>query len=209
MLGDIFKPVVDLYMANVNYFSITVLMAVESSFIPFPSEIVIPPAAYKAAAGELNIVLVILFGTIGAMIGAVFNYFMALFLGRKLIYKFADTKIAHFLMLNKESVEKSEAYFRKYGKISTFIGRLVPAIRQLISIPAGLSKMNIKDFLLFTALGAAIWNILLALLGYFLYSQKELLDKYYNELTWIGIILGAVLVVFIVVKTIYSNRKKG
>ncbi|OHD09677.1 MAG: hypothetical protein A2Y34_15840 [Spirochaetes bacterium GWC1_27_15] len=208
MIAEVFKSVTDWYMANINYFTITGLMAIESSFIPFPSEIIIPPAAWKAAQGDLNIFLVVIFGTLGAIIGALFNYLFALFLGRAIIYKFADTKIAHFLLIDREGVKKAEDYFLKYGNISTFIGRLVPGVRQLISVPAGLSKMKILPFLLYTTLGATIWNVILAVLGYFLYSQKELLNKYYKELSYVFLILGVLVVAFIVVSNIIKHRKK-
>ena len=136
------------YENNMNYYTITALMAVESSFIPFPSEIVIPPAAYIASKEDsnLNIYLVILFGTIGALIGALINYFLAQWLGRPVIYKFAESKIGHFFLLSKEKIQKAEEYFVKHGKISTLVGRLIPAVRQLISIPAGLAKMNLVHF---------------------------------------------------------------
>jgi membrane protein DedA with SNARE-associated domain len=206
MISELFKTVADWYMSNINYGTITLLMAIESSFIPFPSEIVIPPAAWKAAQGDLNVYLVFFFGTLGALIGALFNYYVALFVGRKIIYKLADTRFANLMLINPSSIEKSEAYFRKHGKISTFIGRLVPAVRQLISIPAGLCKMNMRDFLIYTTLGAMVWNAILAALGYFLYSQKELLEKYYTELSVAFLILGVLVVAYLVYKAF--NYKK-
>lgn len=152
---------------NMSYGVITLFMAVESSFIPFPSEIIIIPAAYIAAAkGTLSLPLIVLFGTIGAIIGALVNYGLAYWLGRPIIHRFADTTIAHMLLIDRPGVEKAEAYFAEHGAIGTFIGRLIPAIRQLISIPAGLAKMNMAKFLLYTALGAGIWNSILAVLGY-------------------------------------------
>jgi membrane protein DedA with SNARE-associated domain len=208
MISEIFASVADWYMSHINYGTITLLMAIESSFIPFPSEIVIPPAAWKAAQGDLNVYLVFLFGTLGALIGALFNYYVALFVGRKIIYKLADTRIANLMLINPSSIEKSEEYFRKHGKISTFIGRLVPAIRQLISIPAGLCKMNMRDFLIYTTLGAMIWNAILAVLGYFLYSQKELLEKYYSELSIGFLILGVLVVGWLVFKAFNYKKVK-
>lgn len=193
-MTEIFQTIAAWYMDHINYGTITLLMAIESSFIPFPSEIVVPPAAYKAAQGELHIGLVIFFSTLGALIGAIFNYYFALWLGRTLVYKFADTKLAHLMFINTTSVEKAEEYFRQHGKISTFIGRLVPAIRQLISLPAGLARMNIRDFIVYTTLGGGIWNIILAILGYFLYSQKERLELYYRELSIGCVGLGLILV---------------
>jgi len=194
-------------MAHINYGTITLLMAIESSFIPFPSEIVIPPAAWKAAQGELNVWLVFFFSTLGALIGALFNYYIALFVGRKIIYKLADTRLANLMLINPGSIEKSEEYFRKHGKISTFIGRLVPAVRQLISIPAGLSKMKMSDFLIYTMLGAMIWNAILTALGYFLYTQKELLELYYHELSIAFVILGILVVAYLIYKA-FNYKKK-
>ena len=200
---EFFHSVLDWYMANLNYFTIGFLMVIESSFIPFPSEAVIPFAAWKAAQGELNIFLVVLSGTIGALTGAYINYFLALYLGRPLVYKFADSRLGKMLMLSKEKVVYAEEYFKRNGKTSTFIGRLVPAVRQLISIPAGLSKMNLRDFTIYTVLGAAIWNIILAVIGYYLY---EIRDKIYPYLTEILIIIGILFVAYLVYKAI---RKKN
>lgn len=195
------------YMSHINYWTITIFMAIESSFIPFPSEIVIPPAAYKAAQGELNMFLVLLCGSIGALIGALFNYYIALYLGRKLVYKFANTRLANMLLIDQKGVEKAEVYFVKHGKSSTFIGRLIPGIRQLISIPAGLARMNLKDFVLFTVLGSTIWNIILAALGYFFYTQKELLDMYYKELSIALLVLGVLFVAYLIYKGLKKNKE--
>lgn len=152
---------------NMNYGVITLFMAIESSFIPFPSEIIIIPAAYIAAAqGTLSLPLIILFGTLGAIIGALVNYGLAFWLGRPIVHRFADTTIAHMLLIDRPGVEKAEAYFAEHGAVGTLIGRLIPAIRQLISIPAGLAKMNMAKFLLYTGLGAGVWNTILAVLGY-------------------------------------------
>jgi membrane protein DedA with SNARE-associated domain len=208
MISELFTSISDWYMAHINYGTITLLMAIESSFIPLPSEIVIPPAAWKAAQGELNIYLVILFGTIGALIGSLLNYFLALFIGRKIIYSLADTRFANLMHIYPSSIEKAEDYFRKRGSISIFIGRLVPAIRHLISIPAGLSRMKIFDFILYTSLGAMIWNIILAALGYFLYSQKEMLEKYYKELSIAFLVLGVLLVAYFVYKAFYHKKEQ-
>lgn len=191
-------------MLNINYLTIFLLMAVEGSFIPFPSEVVVPPAAWKAAQGELNFFIVVLVSTLGALLGSLINYYLAFFLGRKLVYSFAETRTAKILLINREKVEKAEAYFVKHGKSSTFIGRLIPGVRQLISIPAGLAKMPLKDFILYTLLGAGIWNLILAALGFFLYSQKELLELYYHELSFVMLGLGAAFVFFL----IYKQRKR-
>ena len=154
---------------HLNYWTITFLMTIESSFIPFPSEIVVPPAAYRAAStGELNIWLVIFFSTLGAVIGALVNYYLALWLGKPIVYKFANSRFGHMCLINQEKVETAEKFFNKHGVIATFIGRLVTVVRQLISIPAGLAKMNIGKFIAYTALGAGIWNAVLAGLGWYL-----------------------------------------
>jgi len=201
MIFNYFNSVIDWYMANINYFTITLLMTIESSFIPFPSEVVIPPAAWKAAQGELNVYLVIVCGILGSLLGAIINYSIALFLGRKLVYSLADTKFAHLMLINRKSVEKSEQYFLKYGNSSTFIGRLVPAVRQLISLPAGLAKMDLKAFLFYTTLGSGIWTIILTALGYYLYTQKELLNRYYEEIWWVLVVVGILFLIYLVVKT--------
>jgi membrane protein DedA with SNARE-associated domain len=198
------QNIIGWYMLNINYLTIFLLMAVEGSFIPFPSEVVVPPAAWKAAQGELNLALVVVMATLGALVGSIINYYLAYFLGRKLVYSFAETKMAKILLINREKVEKAEIYFVKHGKSSTFIGRLIPGVRQLISIPAGLARMPIRDFILFTTLGAGIWNVVLAALGYFLYSQKEVLELYYHELSYAMLGLGVIFVLYLV----YTNKKK-
>ncbi|MGE0020864.1 MAG: DedA family protein [Draconibacterium sp.] len=203
-MEEIIKQVVDWYMANMNYFTITLLMAIESSFIPFPSEIIIPPAAFKAANGELNIYLVVFFGSVGALIGALFNYYFAKYLGQALLLKFADTRIARMMLVDRAAVEKAEAYFRKNGNISTLIGRFIPGIRQLISLPAGLVSMNLKNFILFTVIGSTAWNIILAVLGYFFYSQKEKLELYYKEISYVMLALGILYFGYL----IYNGFKK-
>ncbi len=179
-------------------------MAIEGSFIPFPSEVVIPPAAWKAAQGDLNVYFVVITGTLGALFGSLINYFLSYYLGRKIVYAFADTRIARMLLITPEKVEKAENYFVKHGRSSTFIGRLVPGVRQLISIPAGLSKMPLKDFILYTIYGAGIWNIILAAMGYFLYSQQELLSLYYHELSYVMLGLGIAFIGYL----IYNGLKK-
>ena len=152
---------------NLNYWTITILMAIESSFIPFPSEVVVPPAAYKAAVGsEMNVFLVVFFATLGANIGALINYSISYFVGRPIVYRFANSRLGHMCLIDAAKVEKAERYFDEHGALSTFVGRLIPAIRQLISIPAGLSKMKLSTFILYTTLGAGIWNSILAAIGY-------------------------------------------
>lgn len=196
------------FVDNANYLFVFVFMLVESSFIPFPSEVVVPPAAYLActntgAGGDMNIYMVVVMATLGALCGAFVNYFLALWIGRPVVYKFADSRFGHACMINREKVERAEAYFDKHGAISTFIGRLIPAIRQLISIPAGIARMNIAQFAIFTALGALVWNAVLAALGYWLslnVSPDQLFDKieeYNKYLTWAGYALALVCLTFI------------
>ena len=190
----IYDKVIDWYNDNLNYGTIALLMAVESSFIPFPSELVVPPAAYKAMQPDsgLNIVFIVIFATIGALVGAFINYFLAKLLGRPIVYKFADSRLGHFLLLDSDKVTKAERFFLEHGAISTLVGRLIPAIRQLISIPAGLSKMKLWAFALFTAIGATFWNIILAVLGYIAHGQKDLIQTYSHELS-IGLVALGVL----------------
>ncbi len=199
---------------HLNYWTITLLMTIESSFIPFPSEIVVPPAAYRAATSpDMNVFLVVLFATIGADLGAIINYVLARTLGRLVIYKFADSKFGHACLLDREKVETAEKFFEKHGAVSTFVGRLIPAIRQLISIPAGLAKMHIGKFLFFTTLGAGVWNAVLATAGYFLASvmpEEEMLatvTKYNDELKIVcGVVILAVIA-FFVIKKFMKKRK--
>jgi membrane protein DedA with SNARE-associated domain len=201
-----FMPLIDWYMQNLNYATITLFMAIESSFLPLPSEVVVPPAAWKAAQGELNIYLVALAGTLGSVIGASFNYLLALTLGRKIIYAIVDSRLARLFLLDRHKMEKSEKFYLKFGRSSTFFGRLVPVVRHLISIPAGFTKMRFADFILYTFLGSLIWNAILAVLGYYLYSQKELLTRYYSELSYGLLGLGALFVIFILVKVVRKPR---
>ena len=204
------KKVTNWYMDNMNYGTVTLLMAIESSFIPFPSEVVVPPAAYKATKPDsgMNVVLVVVFATLGALIGALINYYLALWLGRPIIYKFAESKLGRLCLLDASKIETAEKYFDKHGKSSTLIGRLVPAVRQLISIPAGLAKMNIVTFLTFTALGAGIWNTILAVLGYIAAGQSDLIDKYSHELSYILIGLGILFVAYLIFKAVRKKKKQ-
>ncbi len=195
------------YSVHMNYASITALMAVESSFIPFPSEVVIPPAAFVAGQPEsvlcatgnylVDVLIIVLFGTLGAMIGAIINYGLSVWLGRIVIYKFADSKLGHMCLLSSEKIQRAEEYFREKGNVSTFIGRFIPGIRQLISIPAGLSRMNFGAFLWWTFLGAFIWNCVLAAIGYVAAGQMDVIKEYSHELSVaILVLLGAVILYY-------------
>jgi membrane protein DedA with SNARE-associated domain len=200
------EKVVSWYMDNMNYGTITLLMTVESSFIPFPSEVVVPPAVYKASqeGSGMNIPLVVLFATLGALIGSIINYYLALWLGRPIIYRFAESRIGRMCLLSSEKVQQAENYFVKHGKSSTFIGRLVPAIRQLISIPAGLAKMHFGTFLLYTGLGAFIWNVVLAVVGYIAHGNADIINRYNKELSYILLGLGVLFALYLV----YNGFKK-
>lgn len=213
------SAVTDWYSAHMNYGSIVVLMTIESSFIPFPSEVVIPPAAYVAEDPNsavcvsdnyvVNVALIILFGTIGALLGAIINYLLSMWLGRAIIYAFADSKLGHLCLLSREKVEKAELYFNDHGKVSTFVGRFIPGIRQLISIPAGLSKMHFGWFLFYTFLGAGLWNTVLAILGYVAHGQSDLINQYSHELSVAILILLAAVVLYYGVKWLISRNRKA
>jgi len=200
---EFLQPVIDWYMANLNYFTVALLMTIESSFIPFPSEVVVPFAAWKAAQGEMNVFGVLLAATVGALTGALINYYLSKYLGRLIVYRFADSGIGRVLLLSKEKVVRAEEYFIKHGKASTFIGRLVPAVRQLISIPAGLANMNIRDFIIYTTAGAGLWNIVLAVIGYYLYGVKDKIFPYVDDILYV---LGAAFVIYLVVKGIMQKK---
>lgn len=200
---------------NLNYGAIVFLMFIESTFIPFPSEIVVAPAAYHAAAGELNIVLVILFATIGADLGAIANYALAYYLGRPIIYRFVNSRWGRLCLLNTEKLEKSEKYFADHGAVATLTGRMLPVIRQLISIPAGLAKMNFWKFILYTTLGAGCWNCMLATLGWYLHSivPEEQLNNKINEygeyIKWITISIFVVAVLIYAIVRHYKKKKQA
>ena len=180
-------------LSNLNYGTVFFLMLLESTVIPVPSELVVSPAAYHAAAGNLDITLVILFATLGADAGATINYIAGYYLGRPIIYRFANSKWGKMCLLNQQKVEKSEKYFYDHGMVATITGRLLPGIRHLISIPAGLAKMKFWQFLLYTTIGAGAWNCILAALGWYLHSvvpEEQLNDKImeYGEYIKFGII---------------------
>ena len=199
-------------LGNLNYGTILLLMLLESTVIPVPSELVVAPAAYHAASGQLNVVLVVLFATIGADLGASINYFVALSVGRPVIYKFANSKWGKMCLLNQEKVKKSEHYFDDHGIMATLTGRLVPGIRHLISIPAGLSRMNYWKFLLYTTLGAGAWHAILAAMGWYLHAvvpedQLETTIQHYNHYI-VGAILAivALAVGYFILKAIIKRK---
>ena len=146
---------------RLGYPGITVLMAIESSFFPFPSEVVLPPAGFLAAQGRMNAFLALGAGLLGSLIGAVFNYYLAAILGRPFLHRYH-----RFFLLSEAKLDRAEEFFRRHGEISTFIGRLVPVVRQLISLPAGIARMRLDRFVLYTGLGAGIWCVVLTAIGY-------------------------------------------
>jgi len=193
-------------MANLNYFTVGLLMAIESTFLPLPSEVVIPFAAYKAGQGDMNVFLVIFSGTVGALCGSLINYTLAYYLGRPLVYKLADSKLGKVFLLSKEKVIHAEEFFIRNGKTSTFIGRLIPGVRHLISIPAGLAKMNLRDFMLFTFVGAGIWNIILAIIGFYLYEIREQIFPYIGH---IMLAVGVLFIVYLIIKNRIAKKAKN
>lgn len=187
-------------LANLNYGTILFLMLLESTVVPVPSEFVVTPAAYHAAGGNLNVFLVILFATIGADIGASINYVVSYYVGRPVIYRFANSRWGKMCLLNQEKVEKSERYFDDHGVVATLTGRLIPGIRHLISIPAGLAKMNYWKFLFYTTIGAGAWHSILAALGWYLYAivpEEQLNDKISEYAEYIKIVIIALVLIAI------------
>lgn len=208
------------FVDNANYWFVFIFMVIESSFIPFPSEVIVPPAAYLAATNagagsDMNVIGVTLIATLGALTGAFINYYLALWIGRPVVYRFADSRFGHACLIDRSKVDKAERYFDQHGAVSTFVGRLIPAIRQLISIPAGISKMNVWKFAIFTTLGALLWNSILAALGYWLsltVAPEQLFEKveeYNKYLTWAGYALALICLAYILWKAFSpkSNTK--
>jgi membrane protein DedA with SNARE-associated domain len=181
-----------------GYLGIFIMMAIESSFIPFPSEIVLVPAGYLASQGQMGILPIMAVALAGSLIGSFVNYYLALTLGRRFLLKFGK-----YFFISEETLLKMERYFKKHGHISTFTGRLIPGVRQLISIPAGLAKMNIAEFSLYTTLGAGIWALVLTLLGYFIGQNQELINQYLKEIT-----IVVLLLLIVMVSLYYRYQKK-
>ncbi len=198
-------------LGNLNYGTILFLMLLESTVVPVPSEFVVTPAAYHAASGQLDVWLVILFATIGADLGASINYIVALYVGRPVIYKFANSRWGKMCLLNQEKVEKSERYFDEHGIVATLTGRLIPGIRHLISIPAGLARMNYWKFLLYTTIGAGCWHAILAALGWYLHAivpENQLNDKISEYAEYIKIFIIALVIIALIYFAIKTYIKK-
>lgn len=202
-------------MGNLNYWTVFILMYVEGTVIPVPSELIVSPAAYHAAAGHLDVTLVIIFATLGAVLGSATNYVAAYYLGRPIVYKFANSKLGHLCLLNQEKIEKSEKYFNDHGVIATLTGRLLPGIRQVISVPAGLAKMTFWKFLLYTTIGAGIWNCVLAALGWYLHSivpEEQLNEKileYNHHIKVVILSLFGLMVAYFIIRRFLNKRKKS
>ena len=201
-------------LSNLNYGTILFLMLLESTVVPVPSEFVVTPAAYHAASGNLDVFLVILFVTIGADLGASVNYVVAYYVGRPVIYRFANSKWGKMCLLNQEKVEKSEKYFDDHGIVATLTGRLIPGIRHLISIPAGLAKMNYWKFLLYTTIGAGVWHSILAALGWYLHAivpEDQLNDKITEYAEYIKIVIIGIVVIaigYFVIRHFLKRKKQ-
>ena len=199
-------------LGNLNYGTILLLMLLESTVIPVPSELVVAPAAFHAHSGELNVWFVVLFATIGADLGASINYFVALYVGRPVIYKFANSKWGKMCLLNQKKVEKSEQYFDNHGVVATLTGRLIPGIRHLISIPAGLARMTYWKFLLYTTIGAGAWHAILAALGWYLATivpEDQLdakIEEYNHYIVWTILGLVALAIIYFVVKHVVKKK---
>ena len=203
--------IISTLLNNLNYPTIFFLMLLESTVVPVPSEFVVTPAAYHAAGGSLNVLLIVLFATLGADVGASINYFVALYVGRPVIYSFANSRWGKMCLLNQEKVEKSERYFDDHGIVATLTGRLIPGIRHLISIPAGLARMNYWKFLLYTTIGAGAWHAILAGLGWYLHTivpENQLNDKIVEYAEYIKIAIVAMVILGIVYFSAKSYMKK-
>ncbi|MDO8623387.1 MAG: DedA family protein [archaeon] len=207
MLSEIFQQFTALLISaigNLGYIGIFILMTIESSFIPFPSEVVIIPAGALIAKGEMSFYIVFIVGLAGSLFGALINYFIAFYLGRPTI-EFLISKYGKIFLLNHKSLDKSDIFFRKYGDITTFTGRLIPVVRQLISLPAGFSKMNLFKFCLFTSLGAGMWILILIYLGYLFGNNMDLINQ---NLHIISLVLLIIAVVFIAVYIMIKRKNK-
>lgn len=200
---QIIQGLLDLIL-RLGYFGIFIGMVIESSFFPFPSEVILIPAGALIASGEMTFVWVFLAGLAGSLAGALFNYYFALFLGRRVVDRLI-VKYGQAFFLNEQKLERAEMYFKKYGEITTFIGRLIPVIRQLISLPAGFSKMNIFKFCLFTSLGAGIWTLILIYLGYLFGNNSELIKANMNLILPVILLLS---VIILIIYLIVNRRRK-
>lgn len=198
-MSEIINFIVDL-VHGWGYIGIFIMMFLESSFFPFPSEVAMIPAGYLVFQGKMNIFLAFFAGTFGSLMGAIFNYYLCYFFGRSLIEKYGK-----YVGIDDGKMQKFESFFKRHGEISTFNCRLIPGIRQYISLPAGLARMNIFRFSLFTTLGAGIWVAILLGLGYFLGQNETILKEKLHIITIL--LLLFVILTFIVHFYFYKKRK--
>lgn len=204
MVLDLFSQIISLLLSiikQLGYLGIFIGMTIESSFFPFPSELIVIPAGALVAKGEMALGLVFLAGLLGSLIGALINFFLALFLGRSAV-DFLVGKYGKFLFITRAKIRKSDIYFKKHGEVTTFIGRLIPVVRQLISLPAGFAKMNIFKFSLFTALGAGLWTLILISIGYFFGSEVDLMTK---QITFLLLLFSLIIIIVYIL----FKKKKG
>ncbi len=199
MIHDIATTIVS-YIGDMGYWGIFLLMFLESTFFPFPSEIIMIPAGYLAYQGEMNLYLVIFVGILGSLGGALLNYYLAMIFGRKFILKYGK-----YFFIKEKTLSKLDSFFVKHGEISTFTGRLIPGIRQLISLPAGLAQMNVAKFSFYTGIGAGIWVIVLVLVGYVVGSNEALISEYLKSATLIALVSVLLITIFYVVR---NKRRK-
>ena len=195
-MHEIVNAIVEL-VGQLGYIGIFIMMFLESTFFPFPSEVAMIPAGYLAFKGEMNLVVAIIVGTTGSLAGALFNYYLAKRYGRKGVLAFGK-----YFFFTEEKLQKMEEFFVKHGSFSTFVSRLIPGVRQLISLPAGLSKMPLGKFTLYTSMGAGLWVIVLALLGYFIGDNEALLKEYLHQ-----IIIGT-LSIIVIASALYIHKNK-
>lgn len=198
MLAEMAQWLVDAIF-EMGYWGIFMLMGIESSFIPFPSEIVLIPAGYLAAKGEMDLLLVVVVALMGSLAGAMINYYGALLIGRRILERYG-----RYFFIRPAALQKMDAFFEKHGHISTFTGRLIPGVRQLISIPAGLSRMDLRHFVLYTALGAGLWSAILVLLGYIIGDNEALVEAYLSQITLIVVLSVVLFLIFY----FYRDKKK-
>ncbi len=194
MIHDIANTIVS-YIGDWGYLGIFLLMFLESTFFPFPSEIIMIPAGYLAYQGEMNIYMIVLIGILGSVAGALLNYYLAVTLGRKFLIKYGK-----YFFIKEQTLTKLDTFFAKHGEISTFTGRLIPGIRQLISLPAGLARMNIAKFSLYTAIGAGIWVVVLVGVGYLVGSNEALISEYLKSATLIALVSVALITIFYILR---------
>lgn len=202
-LGIVFVTFLVNTVGKLGYAGVVLLMALESSFVPFPSEVVVPPAGYLASKGEMNLFLVVLAGTVGSILGALLNYWIASRFGRDFLLKYSK-----YFFIDKEKFDKFEVFFNTHGEITTFVGRLIPVIRQYISFPAGLVRMDLKKFIFYTGLGAAIWCTILALVGYYVGNNIDIIKENVDHIMVFVFLALILLIILYILKYKYRKRRE-